>query len=160
MKRLVLLAVFATLAPAALRAQEDPKAELFGGYSYLRVTGANVNGWNFSIAGNPSRYFGVVADFAGHYQDGGALHSFMFGPRFTYRKNEIVTPFAQVLAGGALATNGASDSIFAMAFGGGLDIKVAPNLALRLPQAEFVMGRDDGINTGAFRLCVGVVFRF
>lgn len=162
MKKLVLLVVFAFFVPAALFAQGKPKGELFGGYSRVRVIGENINGWNVSIAGNPGRYFGVVADFAGYYQDGGAIHSFMFGPRFTYRniENQMVAPFAQVLVGAALATNGGSDSLFTVAFGGGLDFKLAPKLALRLPQAEFLMARDDGINTSAFRLSLGLVFHF
>ena len=160
MNRFGLFAAFALLSPAALCAQEDLKGELSGGYSFAQAMGEGVNGWSASIAGNPSKYFGIVGDFAGYYQNGAALHSFMFGPRFTYRKSRVVTPFAQVLVGAARATNGGTDSMFALALGGGLDFKVAPNLALRLPQVGYVMARDDGINTGAFRLDLGIVFRF
>jgi len=160
MTRLDLFAAFALLAPAALRAQEDFKGELSGGYSFAQALGEGANGWSASIAGNPGKYFGIVGDFAGYYQHGGALHSFMFGPRFYYRKSKVVTPFAQVLAGGARATNGGSDSMFTAALGGGLDLRVAPNLALRLPQVHYVVARDDGINTGVFRFDLGVVFRF
>ena len=160
MNRFGLFAAFALLSPAALCAQEDLKGELSGGYSFAQAMGEGVNGWSASIAGNPSKYFGIVGDFAGYYENGGALHSFMFGPRFTYRRYKTVTPFAQVLVGGARATNGGSDAMFTTAFGGGLDFMVAPNLALRLPQVGYVMARDDGINTGAFRLDLGIVFRF
>ena len=160
MKRVGLFAVFALLVPAALRAQEDLKGELSGGYSFVRAVGDGVNGWSASIAGNPTKYLGIVGDFAGYYENGGALHSFMFGPRFSYRRHKTVTPFAQVLVGGARATNGGSDSMFTAALGGGLDFRVAPNLALRLPQVQYVMARDEGINTGVFRLDLGIVFRF
>jgi hypothetical protein len=160
MNRFGLFAVFALLVPAPLCAQEDLKGELAGGYSFAQALGGGVNGWSASFAGNPSRYFGIVGDFAGYYKHGGALHSFMFGPRFNYRKHKAVTPFAQVLVGAARATNGGSDSIFTTAIGGGLDFKVAPNLAVRLPQVQYVLARDDGINTGVFRLDLGVVFRF
>ena len=160
MKRVGLFAVFALLVPASLCAQEDLKGEVSAGYSFAQAMGEGVNGWSASIAGNPSKYFGIVGDFAGYYKHGGALHSFMFGPRFSYRKNKVITPFAQVLVGAARATNGGSDSIFTTAIGGGLDFRVAPNLALRLPRVEYVMARDDGINTGILRLDLGIVFRF
>ena len=58
----------------AARAQDFPKAEVFGGYSYGNfgpsVSGAgrtNVNGWNTSLGVNLNRWFGLVSDFSGHY---------------------------------------------------------------------------------------------
>jgi opacity protein-like surface antigen len=58
------------------KAQDFPKAEVFGGYSFGNfgpvVSGAsrtNVNGWNGSLGVNLNRWFGVVSDFSGHYGD-------------------------------------------------------------------------------------------
>jgi outer membrane protein OmpA-like peptidoglycan-associated protein len=172
-------------------AQEVPQVEVFGGYSYLRVNppgdddGYNFNGWNGSIAVNANRWFGMVGDFSGHYKtikDSGfnldtKLHSFMFGPQFSLRKHDKLTPFAHALFGfshvdqnispvptGARAASDWND--FAMALGGGLDFKVHPKVAVRLFQADYFMLRDKGGNPNNsadilnnFRLSTGIVFR-
>lgn len=109
-------------------AQEAPKAEIFGGYSYMRfeprfsvlgvpVTSdsANLNGWNVSLTGNFNRFFGITADFAGNYGSPsigfGAFgipgsiakadvsnYTFLFGPQIGYRVSKI-RPFAHALFG-------------------------------------------------------------
>jgi hypothetical protein len=106
MRRLSFLAVFLLLLPLSLLAQDAPKAEFFGGYSYFHADGgANLNGWNASVAGNVNKWFGVVADFAGHYNDF-SQHTYMFAPRLTYRENERVTPFVQALFGDSHVSSG------------------------------------------------------
>src|ERR1044071_2489914 len=52
------------LASFAARAQDVPKVDVFGGYSWA---GGNFHGWNASVTGNITKRFGVVADFSGHY---------------------------------------------------------------------------------------------
>jgi opacity protein-like surface antigen len=73
-KRLFLLIGLYMFLNIAARAQEFPKAEVFGGYSYGNfgpvVSGAsrtNLNGWNASVCVNVNRWFGLVSDFSGHY---------------------------------------------------------------------------------------------
>ena len=83
--------VFVTLLPAL--AQDVPKAEVFGGYTWA---GGNFHGWNASVTGNITKRFGIVADFSGHYGselEGSILvkkdaHSFLFGPRFSFSWEE------------------------------------------------------------------------
>src|SRR6266542_1500962 len=96
-------------------AQEAPKAEVFGGYSYLRfrpgisVSGAtftsdtiNLNGWNASLTGNFNRFLGITADFAGQYASPSLFSSsvgsvgvrlsnytFLFGPQVGYRVGKV-----------------------------------------------------------------------
>jgi opacity protein-like surface antigen len=66
-------------------AQDHPKFQVFGGYSYFRAGGetvdlaptgtpgtgtqkaANLNGFNFSVAANPHSKIGFVADIGGYY---------------------------------------------------------------------------------------------
>ena len=77
MQRLLLLAALLVLAPAVASAQDEtPEVEVFGGYSYLNADAdfhgiqddrANLNGWEGSITYNVNRWFGVEADFGGHY---------------------------------------------------------------------------------------------
>jgi hypothetical protein len=75
----ILLTIFlAALAPDAASmagAQETPKCEVFGGYSWVRTnivvsgTPFNMNGGSASVAYNLSSWFGLVADF-GIYEQG------------------------------------------------------------------------------------------
>lgn len=177
MRRVVVvsLALAILLALPAL-AQDNYKAEIFGGYQYTRVSpgsglsGVNLNGWNASVTGNFNNWLGVTADFSGGYKSvSGAsahVHNFLFGPTVSYNKLDHFKPFAHVLFGvshasGALENVGnASDNAFAMALGGGLDAGITRHVALRLVQADYFMTRfaSDGQNNA--RISTGVVFRF
>ena len=156
-------------------AQETPKAEIFGGYSYLRANilgeGFNFNGGSGSVALNANNWFGIVGDFGGYHlsQSGVSVNifSYTFGPKLAYRKSERLTPFGQALFGGARASAGfagqsASENAFALALGGGVDAKVTPHVAIRLVQVEYVLtkftdGRNDRQNNA--RISTGIVFR-
>jgi opacity protein-like surface antigen len=106
-------------------AQDVPRVEVFGGYSYLNgdVSAANpilnllglssvgdrlsLNGWDASASVNFNRWVGVEADLSGHYKgDCEGLSgltckdlAFMGGPRITYRVGKI-TAFGHGLFGG------------------------------------------------------------
>ena len=73
-RRIFVAAGLSLIIGGAIHAQDFPKAELFGGYSYGNfgplVNGASrntVNGWNASLGVNLNRWFGLVSDFGGHY---------------------------------------------------------------------------------------------
>jgi opacity protein-like surface antigen len=173
----VLILAFSTLA----QAQDSPKTEIFGGYSYLRADddndGLDLHGWNASFNQSIVKWAGIKADFSGHYGDvtlvpgtGADLsaHLFLIGPHFAYRNNERVTPFAHVLVGVArtditffdpTGRITQRDSAFAMALGGGLDIKIVDKLAVRLFQADYVLTRFDDDTQNSFRLSTGLVLR-
>jgi opacity protein-like surface antigen len=185
MRKFFVLAALVVLFSGAVMAQDHPKAELFGGYSYGRINpgqgfdGINLNGWHASIAGNVNNWFGIAGDFSGHYGNPTILgikvntknHTYLFGPRISYRNNEKVTPFAHVLFGGANSRGsalgvGVSESAFAMAFGGGVDAKINDNFAFRVAQFDYLLTRFDGPTSGTtanqhnFRISTGIVFRF
>ncbi len=147
------------LAVSALRAQETPKAELFAGYSYLRAEGLNFNGGSGSIAGNVTPWLGLVFDFGGVTRSGATVYTYMAGPKLSYRKDKF-TVFAQTLFGGAHVTNSGSDNSFAMTAGGGLDVNVHHNIAIRLVQAEYLMTRFASTTQNNARISAGIVFRF
>jgi opacity protein-like surface antigen len=188
-----LLIIFSAAASAL--AQESSKVEVFGGYSYLRADwslGANrdLRGWNASINYNLNKILGVKADFSGHSTDGAIRFSpltdgsakidisnftFLFGPQFSYRKNEKVVPFAHVLLGGSrrkvfsgpIAIPGvpvfnldSTNTAFTAAFGGGLDIKLTNRLAFRLVQADYLLSRFNGWTQNNLRIGTGLVVRF
>jgi opacity protein-like surface antigen len=116
MRALVIVCALLSL-PLTAVAQETPKVELFGGYSYFRNEGGrDLHGWTGSIAVNLNHWFGLVADVSGHYEsrtfrltfpNGGfnvfdsstGRHTVVVGPRFSYRKSKRLVPFAHVLLG-------------------------------------------------------------
>ena len=126
--RILVLLGMCAMFGMGVRAQEVPKVEVFGGYSYGNFGGAafggsrtNSNGWNASVAVNANRWVGLVTDFAGHYEDfhssvplqplpcippacsietrgTNKYHNILFGPQFTLRREKI-SPFAHFLFG-------------------------------------------------------------
>lgn len=180
MRKLFVVAVLGLAFPWSAFAQEStPKAEVFGGYSYFRAsdpTTIHLNGWNGSIAGNLNDWFGVVGDFSGHYGSPSIFgigipfvdvnqHSFLFGPRLSYRGNDKVTPFGHFLIGISRANAGAfglsvSDTALAAAAGGGVDINLNDTVAIRAVQADYLMTRFQDERQDNLRLSFGVVFRF
>ena len=109
MRKLLILGVFIlAVGVVPVRAQEYPKAEVFGGYQYIRLNpgGTNCQGFGGAAAANVSNWLGVAGDF-GYCRvtglpSGVSAHSvnYMFGPRVTYRSYGSLTPFAHVLFGG------------------------------------------------------------
>ncbi|MFY9607050.1 MAG: outer membrane beta-barrel protein [Blastocatellia bacterium] len=202
MKRLLSVTSLVLFASLSAVAQEYPKAEVFGGYSFFRAEGGtNLNGWNASVNGNLNSWFGLVADFSGHYDSSSSrselslpgfpgfpglppvltvfdaetsIHNFLAGPRFSYRKNQRITPFAHVLLGasrrhiesevtvGVLGRTflSGNNTAFAAALGGGLDVELSKNIALRVVQADYVLTRSFGSNGNNARVSAGIVFRF
>jgi opacity protein-like surface antigen len=173
MLKTLFLCAFAFLVVSNVQGQDVPKAELFGGYSYA---GSGSHGFDVSIAGNVNDWFGLVGDIGGQYSrltDQGFTerinsHSFLFGPRFSVRKNARVTPFAHSLFGfsklltetnefGPLVSF--SDSSFTMALGGGLDVRLTKNLAVRAVQLEYLHTRFFNESQHKGRLSFGLVVR-
>lgn len=157
------------ILPLSALAQEAPKAEVFAGYSYLRTFGdgesLNSHGFNGSIAGNINKHFGIVGDFGFHRASvldvGINTFTYMAGPRISGRSDKV-DPFVHALFGGArLSVPDASfsDTAFAFAFGGGLDIKASDSVAFRIAQVDYIGFRQEGVTDNNFRYSVGIVFR-
>ncbi len=188
MRKLLYLCPALLLISLPAAAQTTPAAEVFGGYQYARINpgegvdGINQNGWNAALQLNANNWFGLVTDFSGVYgtptiniPGGGTtkvdtnFHFFLFGPQFSYRGHERVTPFVRALFGTIRANAEAfgtaeSQTAFGMALGGGLDVNVHDRVAIRLIQADYVLSRFEGFsgqveNQHNARLSFGVVFR-
>jgi opacity protein-like surface antigen len=167
--RPALLTMLTFVLPAEAQ-DETPKAELYVGYNYVRVnasgTSFNFNGGSGQFAYNVNTWLGVVGDFGGYYTgDGfhGGILSYVFGPRINLRRLGRMTPFAQVLFGGARSIDNSPQNAFAMTAGGGVDFKVSEHLAIRPVQAEYFLTKfTDGASNhqNNFRYSAGVVFRF
>lgn len=169
MRKLVLLGMLAVCLSGSAFAQTTPQAEVFGGYSYARSAGENFHGWNAAVQGNFNQWFSVVGDFSGHYTNIGGIdadiHTFTAGPRFTYRNEANVTPFAHALFGGARVSGSSggltvSDTGWAMNLGGGVDWNVNERFSVRLIQADALVTRFNGNREVDPRLSFGVVIKF
>jgi len=176
-KLFILVAVILATAGSAV-AQDFPKAEIFGGYQFIRLnpgggsTGANCQGGAGSVAGNLNHWFGVVGDFGAckitGQPSGTSAHlvNYLFGPKLTYRSHGRVAPFAQVLFGGehiGLSASGlgsSSDSSLAMTFGGGADYELTNHVSLRVIQAEYLYTKFGGTHQNNARISAGVVYRW
>jgi hypothetical protein len=165
----LLLLLTALLAVPAMGQDEYPKAEIFGGFSYMNFDSGvgdpryNAVGWQASVAGNFRKNVGIVGDFGGQYKslEGTRLwvYEYLFGPRFYYR-TEKSTVFAHTLFGAATAGGGGGDTstAFAMGYGGGVDVKISDRLAFRVMQVDYLPTHIGGIWEHNFRLGVGIVF--
>jgi opacity protein-like surface antigen len=133
----------------------------------------NLHGVNASVTGNFSKRFGLKFDFSTHskdlFDDGFTdvkyrNNQFLGGVQFKNNEKDgpVLKPFGHVLAGvsnqriecngDCFAGDGLSTSInasqnnFAMAFGGGLDIKVHPRIDIRAFQIDYnpIFFRENG----------------
>ena len=184
MRKLLLSLLFLALAALPALAQDASRFDLSAGYSGIRTNEPPGNcgcfvahGGSASVAYNFNRWVGVFGDF-GSVHSGNVnssatdltLTTYLFGPRFSYRKYERFTPFGQFLLGGAhargsllLNTVGSnSANSVAVGLGGGLDVNVYRRFAVRAFQFEYLHTTlPNGVNDrqNIFRFTFGVVFR-
>ena len=156
-------------------AAQDSKADFYAGFQYTRMSafGANQYGGVGQFAYYPTSWFGVVGEFsgstlgpsAGALTTANTLYTYMGGPRVAFRHGPI-QPYVQALFGGATvntSTQGfppANNNGFALAVGGGLDLKIHRHIAFRLIQADYFYTHFGGGTQNNFRFSTGIVFRF
>ncbi len=184
---LFILSLWLTLSFVAL-AQDAPRVEVFGGYSYLRADSQdfpehNLNGYTVSGNVNLNKWFGLKADFSDHYNDFQIspgvkadlnLRFFTGGVQFTSYKNEKVSPYVHVLAGVARRNFGVSRAVagngptnitanaFAFIIGGGMDVNINKSLAWRAFQTDYVLTTFEDLRDdrqSSFRLSTGLVWK-
>ena len=164
-----------------------PKADLFLGYLLTRfnqddpIGGMTMHGGDANVGINfRDTGWGFVLDFAGGrggreiapgVDEHGNLFSYLFGPRYSWRRYERIVPFVQTLFGGARAdedvtglTGAGTQNSFAWTAGGGFDWIATPRIGWRILQAEYMMTRFDGPSLSRetqnnIRLMSGIVFR-
>src|SRR5712692_9855028 len=146
---------------------QEYKGEVFGGYQYSNLDGTSLNGWNTAVTGNLKDWFGVTADFSGAYKSAGGVdfrnYTYTFGPTISTAHNQSFRLFAHGLFGGfhdsaAFGGSSGSGNGFAMMFGGGVDARVKPHVAVRLGQFDWMSFRaNGGSSNNNFRYSGGVV---
>ncbi len=163
-----------------LRADIQPSGGDFGG-------GENLNGFHAQLSGNIKRNFSIAGDISGHYKSftpeaavpgisitdaRASIYNFLAGPQVKARRGRV-TPFAEALFGVARARVSAtiddinagrtslsdSETKFAYALGGGLDINVSERIAIRAIHADYLRTRFGDEHQNNLRLSFGIVFK-
>ncbi|HSE31591.1 MAG TPA: outer membrane beta-barrel protein [Pyrinomonadaceae bacterium] len=211
MAKTILLGLIIVACASIAAAQDDYKRwEIFGGYSHNRVdTGIGdddpelgdfideregFHGFNASVTGNLTRYFGLKFDVSGHYKSrtipfgtaangvsiNSRLYNFLGGVQIKDNSTESTfKPFAHALVGAANGRNRVnfsndvcvliapspcpvdftdSETGFAGAFGGGIDIRASNRIDIRVIQVDYNPTRLFDSTQHNFRIGVGIVF--
>ncbi len=176
MRNLLLVVYLTWFCVLSAQAQQPtPKAEIYSGYSLLRMDGdfntRTLNGWQVSVdTGFPRRFgFEIAGDVSGHYGKYN-MHTATVGPRFklSAKAATIYSHFmygvAQVrgdLSRSLIATNRRSETSFANQIGFGFALKVNDRVAICPIRFDLFItgwGRDQSqLHT---RYSSGLVFRF
>jgi hypothetical protein len=159
MRKISLLCLMVFWLPLIATAQDYPKAEIFTGYSYLRgqYLDVNLSGFDLSATANLNGWFGATADFSGHYYKGFGMHSFLFGPKFTFRGDSRVHPYLHTMIGPVRME---FTTLFGWAAGGGIDVTVHRNIAIRAIDITYLLLSKNGYNSHNGRLSSGIAWRF
>lgn len=142
------------------------------------------NGVNLEYTRNVSRHIGITGDASAHFHRDTRSTSvstftskrdqyfLLGGLRFKAGNDKRVQPFAHALFGASLFRGFTSDirtsgnvytiddaTSFAMAFGGGLDIRVNKRIDVRLFQADYTPTFFGSGRQNNFRLSCGIIFK-
>jgi opacity protein-like surface antigen len=164
-------AVLMVLSCSTVQAQETPEWEISGGYSYLKAnlrgSSFHLNGGAASLTENLNNWFGGRIEVNAYQGSVSGINvsaqTFTYGPVFAYRRYDKITPFAHVQLGAIHASQGylgisQSAFKFAMSSGGGADLKINQNLAIRL-QADYIMTRFLALRQDNLQGSVALVLR-
>ena len=166
---LLLLATMGTASRSA--AQEMPRIQVFGGYSYTRYdtpsfgfsNTTGLNGYTFAPAYNLIRGFGVVAELSGQYKTGANLRDVAAGPQFLYPRGNFLF-FGRLLFGEArsLVQVGGpqEDSARVIIGGGGVDYNISSRFAVRAFQVDYVHTTLFNTTQDNLRFSTGLVYRW
>lgn len=178
---LAIASVFAMVSAASAQTF-GPKAEVYVGYQFVRVNpkvhqpnftfdkSTDSNGANLALTVFGTKHVGLTGELAANFsggRSGTSLVTGLGGVTIKARDNKTVQPFLRGLVGVARerANNQQLTNVFdksdlslAFAAGGGVDIRVSKNVALRLVQADYLQTRLYGSTQNNLRLGAGIVF--
>jgi opacity protein-like surface antigen len=164
----VISAIF--VFPILSLAQDTPKVDVYGGYSFMRLEGANLNGGTVAVTGNVTKKFGLTAEFSYYSGTETVLVNnvsrrvkvkkipLLFGPQFTFRNSSRVTPYVRGLVGIVKEKGIEPETAFGASLGGGVDIKINDKVSWRI-QGDYLLTRK-GDSENILRFSTGIVFHF
>jgi len=132
------------------------------------------NGFEAEFNQNVTRHIGIVTSFSGTYANSGYLdrrsgktfnarvqrYDLLAGPRYNWRPDGV-TPFVHALFGishvrADFDDRTRSDTAFAMAFGGGLDVHAGEHVDVRVVQVDYLPTFFNGSRQDNLRASAGV----
>jgi hypothetical protein len=162
-----------------LAASADAKS-LFGGYSNLRLDGANVPGWGAAFSWPLTDRLLLTVEATGQYGlvQGEDLDEIavMAGPALVFRRGRRLGPFVHVKVGAvrsrrqvevfgvSIGADGVcegscpSTTAFAAEAGGGLDLRLDDRWAVRLAEVDYRLTNLPDDESDRLRLSAGLVF--
>jgi outer membrane immunogenic protein len=173
------------VAPSSA-AQSLSRIEAGANYNYTRTNAApgqcgciSLQGGSGWVGLNVIPPFDLIAEVGSQYATnispfaaGLTVTSYMGGIRYQRNTNARLSPFIQAVAGGAHAGGSmapgnsgipGSSNAFAMAAGGGIDLRLSEHFAFRVIQADYYYTRfPNGVNDhqNNLRVGAGLVVRF
>ena len=144
----------------------------------FRSERASYNGFMVEFNQNVTRHLGIVTSFSGTYDTTGYFdqrsgrtinarvqrYDLMAGPRYNWRNSSPFIPYVHALFGvaryqakfrnGDFSCPDTSETAFAMALGGGLDIRASKHIDVRAGQVDYLPvffshKREDGLRFSA-----------
>lgn len=173
-RKLAAIGLFLLLVAGAdlpTQAQEVPKVQVFGGYSYTRFdtrsfgfsNSTGISGYNFSPAFNLIRGFGVKAELSGQYSSQLNLRDIAVGPQFLYPRGKALF-FGHLLFGKARTlvhiANGQEDTDRAVVLGGGMDWDLTNRFAVRVFQVDYLHTNLFSTTQNNIRFSTGLVYQW
>ena len=168
---LLVLLLLTSCAAVPAMAQDEPRVQVFGGYSYTRFDSpsfgfantSGLNGYNFSPAYNLIRGFGIKAELSGQYGSKLNLRDIAGGPQFLYpRGNKLF--FAHLLFGSARSFArvgaGEGDTERVVAVGGGMDLGLSSRFAWRVFQVDYLRTTLFNEKQNNLRFSTGIVYHW
>jgi len=152
-------------------AQDVPRIEVFGGYSYLRFDSrsfgfagsTNLNGYNLAPAFNIFHGFGVVGELSGQYGSHLNLRDVAVGPQILYPRNNLIF-FAHVMYGDARTHvsvgNGPGDTARVIVAGAGADLHYSSRLSIRVVQVDYLRTSLFHGTQNNVRISTGLVYHW
>jgi len=162
------------------RAQNRPRVELAGGYQILKLHSESLDaagvgtffpiGWFFEAAAPVSSGLTLVGQLSGDYrsvsvpsasvvplQEHEKVHSFLAGARIVGRRDDGLTAFFHLLAGGTrlgLTQAGGATTEFTLQAGGGFDFPLTSRWSGRMT-ADYVRLFTEGAPTHGVPVAIG-----
>ena len=145
--------------------------ETYAGYSYEgfynlpnALPGYGLSGIETSFQYKFKDWFGVVGEMSGHFalpsKPATRTLNLLGGPQVTWSRRRY-SPYAHFLIGyGHGYTDGTWSNSFAMAVGGGLDLRIAPLLSWRILEGDDIITHFYGATVQCPKFSTGFVFRF
>jgi hypothetical protein len=170
----ILIAKIGLLASCALpllQAQEIPRAQLFGGYSYLNFDSrsfgfanrSSLNGYTVSPAFNITYGLGVVAEVSGQYGSRMNFRDITIGPQFLYPRGKMLFTGRALFGSTRSFVNvgaGERDRERGVLLGASIDWSIASRFAIRVVQADYVHSSLFDGKQNSVRISTGLVYQW